>query len=95
MVVMVVAIPIVVTAVVCVHRSLVEEEMNLCRLGQLEDKMNERTMGVPWTMVSMVAIPVAVTVLVSVHHSLVEEGINLSRSGQLEDKTNKRTMGIP
>ena len=95
MVVMVVAIPIVVTAVVCVHHSLVEEEMNLCHLGQLEDKMNERTMGVPWTMVSMVAIPVAVTVLVSVHRSLVEEGINLSRSGQLEDKTNKRMMGIP
>ena len=92
---MVVAIPVVVTTIVCVHHLLVEEEMNLCRLGQLKDKMNERMMGVPWTMVSMIAIPVTVTVLVSIHRSLVKEGINLSCSGQLEDKTNKRTMGIP
>ena len=38
--------PVAVTILVSVQRWSVEEGISLCRLGQLEDKVSERTMGV-------------------------------------------------
>ena len=46
MAVMVVAILVTVTVLVGVQRWWVEEETSLCHLSQLEDKVNERMMGV-------------------------------------------------
>ena len=50
MAVMVVAILVAVTVLVSVQHWLVEEGISLFRLGQLEDKVSERTMGIPMIM---------------------------------------------
>ena len=46
MAVMVVAILVAVTVLIGVQHWLIEEGISLCRLGQLEDKASERTMGI-------------------------------------------------